>query len=304
MTLRHTAILAAAGLVWACSSGEQVEQNGMAESAAETATPEAALEKLRADYETHFNLHHADMVAGLFTDSAVFLAADGSVMGGKPAIQQQLTDQFATSPTLSTTTVETRPFGNYAVGRGTYTITMTPEGASPIDLAGNYMTLSENVADGWKLDLVLTNYSAPPPEGLPAPTPPTMQPEEHGTLQSVADDWSKHFNLGHPDMVADFYADDAVASFSDEPASNGKAAIQASLAALLAQGKPQVKVHDVGTTDLGNGWMADGGWYEMTVTTEAGPQKRQGTYMILAHRNEDGTVKIQWHYSNNRLPAM
>src|SRR3970040_1948271 len=105
MKLRRATVFLVAGLAAACA--QEAAEQATAEPAAEMSADETALEQLRADYVTHYNLHHAPMVAEMFTDSAYFLAADGSVQEGRAAVQASLEAAMAGLPTLSLTTGET-----------------------------------------------------------------------------------------------------------------------------------------------------------------------------------------------------
>jgi len=298
MKLRRSIIMAMAAVLAACS-GETGDQ-GMAQSAAEM-TPEAAIEDIRTQYEQHYNMHHADVVAGLLADSAIYLLADGSVHHGKEAITAALQAEMAASPTLGVTTGETMVFGDHALARGTYTVNLTPEGGTATTVAGNHVTYFTREGDAWKIAGVLTNYSAPP-DGSAAPPPPATPmeaPPENGTLGELTSQWAQHYNMGHADVVANLYTENAVVSFADGPVAEGREALTARLAESIAQGQPQITIHDVETIELGNGWVLDSGWYEVTATAEAGPQTRSGAYVVLGQRAEDGSVKIHWHYANS-----
>jgi ketosteroid isomerase-like protein len=72
----------------------------------------------------------------------------------------------------------------------------------------------------------------------------------------------------------------------------------------MAEGNPQITIHDVATTEVGD-HAIDGGWYEITATTDAGPVTTQGAYMLLAQRGTDGAWKIHWMVANGRpVPTM
>ena len=108
----------------------------------------------------------------------------------------------------------------------------------------------------------------------------------------------QHYNMGHASVVAGLFADSAIAAFADNPLSRGRAAIAAYLTAEIAQGSPQLTVHDVHTDMLPGGWAIDGGWYEVKATAPSGPMTRTGAYMLLASQQPDKTWKIHWFASN------
>jgi uncharacterized protein (TIGR02246 family) len=133
---KYIGMLAAAALAAGCASEEMPEVPEVTAMAVSVTDP--ALEKVREDYVTHFNMGHASVVGELFADSAVMLAADGSVDEGKAAIVAGMEQTMGSSPTLDITTVETTVMGDMALTRGRYQIGMTPPGASQVDLSGYY----------------------------------------------------------------------------------------------------------------------------------------------------------------------
>ncbi len=307
MKLRLSIAVLASLAVAACAG--DAGQEGMAEDAAVEMSPmaadEAAIDQIRMDYVEHYNMHHPDMVAALYADSAFWLGADGRVSMGKEEILAGLTDAMAGSPTLDLTSDETMVMGDNAVARGQYTVSVTPEGAAePMTLAGAYMTYFVRVDGEWKINGALTNYNAAPPEGLPyAEGTSDEPPPEEGTMGELITAYETHFNLGHASMVADLFTEDGVAGYGNLPVRTGRAGIETTLNERLAI-SPQIDLHDVGTIELGGGWALDGGWYELTATTEAGPANTQGGYLILARQAEDGTWKIHWAFSNSQPATM
>ncbi|MGE0555076.1 MAG: SgcJ/EcaC family oxidoreductase [Gemmatimonadales bacterium] len=295
MSKRLIALLGAA-FVAACS-GEKAPEP--AEVTA-MATVDPALEQVRADYVTHFNQHHAGVVGDLFADSAVFLGADGSIDDGKAAIVAGLEQAMATSPTLDLTTLETNVMGSQAVTRGEYQIRMTPPGGAEIALGGHYMTYFTRDGDAWKIEAVVTNYDAPPPAGLPAPRVPSGNPPENGTLAELSKAYTEHYNAGHASAVAALFTEDAIAMFPDQPAAEGRAAIEAALTQAIAEGSPQVTIHDIATMPAGDDMAIDGGWYELVATTPEGSATTTGAYMLLVRKGADGAWLIHRMIANGR----
>ena len=111
--------------------------------------------------------------------------------------------------------------------------------------------------------------------------------------------YTQHYNLGHASVVAGLYTDSAFSAFGDAPAKQGRAAIQAYLTEQMAQGSPQLTIHEVGTTEFPDGWAIDGGWFEVKATTPQGPAARMGGYMLLARRGADNSWKIHWSVTNS-----
>jgi uncharacterized protein (TIGR02246 family) len=286
-----------AGLAVACG-GEAGE--GSADAAADLAPSpdEAALDQIRVSYAEHYNLHHASVVADMYSDSAVALAFDGGIHMGKPAILANLETAMAGSPSLTLTSGGNMVFGDYAVSRGEYSVTSTPPGGTAATLAGNYLSFFTRENGAWKLSAVITNLNAPPPDGMPRGPQPGEAPPEDGTMKDFVANYTEHFNLGHANVVAGLYTEDAAVAFSGMPLAQGRAAIEAALTQRMAAGSPKVTIHDVSTTDLADGWKLDGGWYETTATPPTGTVTQSGTYMLLLRREADGSWKIHWAVTN------
>lgn len=261
----------------------------------------AAIEEIRAGYVQHYNLHHPSMVADYYGEDALVLAADGSVNDGRDAIEAGLEAAMAANPTLDIQSQEEMVFGDVAVARGAYTVDLAPEDGEPMSTSGHYMSVFNNEDGEWKLGMVLTNYDAPPPEGTPMVEPPEDGPPPDSEDTPHADliaAWEQHYNLGHPDMVADLHTEDGVTMWADQPMEQGRAAIEAGLAQVMAEGSPQVEIHEVGHRDLGDGYHLGVGWYSVTVETPDGEADQGGTYMVLSRMDDDGQRRIHWAISN------
>ncbi|MFQ5678774.1 MAG: YybH family protein [Gemmatimonadota bacterium] len=288
------------GLVVASCAGETGETTDETMEMAAPVADAAGLEALTATFAERYNARDVGALADMYADDALTLPADGSVNEGKEAITAALERAMAMSPTLSLETGDVMVFDNGAVARGAYGVEVTPEGTEPISFSGHYMTTFIPEGDAWKVAFVITNYDAPPPEGLPAGEAPGEPPEEAGEMTDLITAYAEHFNQGHASMVADLYTDDAVAAFANLPLAEGRAAIESTLAERMAEGSPQLTIHDVGTMDLGPGWKLDGGWYELTATTDEGSATQIGSYMILCQQGDDGSWKIRWAVSNGK----
>jgi uncharacterized protein (TIGR02246 family) len=158
------------------------------------------------------------------------------------------------------------------------------------------MTYFTRENGAWKIRVVVTNYDAPPPEGLPRAAADSSVPPENGTMKDLANEFATHHNMGHASVVAGLYTDDAIVAFANAKPVQGRAAIEAALTALMAEGSPQIAIHDVGTTQLDAEWALDGGWYELKPKTGTATA---GVYMSLVHKAQDGTWKIHRSISNS-----
>ncbi len=303
---RHLALLT--GLLVAACGGDAAESAGggaeQAPAASTAAADEAALHGLADYYVTHYNMHHASMVADLFQDEdSGFLAADGAVLMGKAEILANLEAEMAGSPTVSIDPDDFMVFGDDAVGRGTYSVETTPPGAQPMSMSGSWIASYTRQADGaWKLGWVTTNFDHAWPEGMPATPGPDEEPVEEGTLGDLIGAYETHWNLGHPSMVGDLYTEDAWAAFPGFGAASGRTAINTVLDERINANPVDIDIHDVGTYDLGDGWAIDGGWYVMT-PKGGGDPVQGGSYMGLARQGEDGQWKLHWIVSNAQPAA-
>lgn len=288
----------------ACGGDEpDAQPDPMPEEATSATRAQAAIEAVREAWVTHYNLHHPDMVADLYADSAWVLNADLAVDEGRDAIAASLTEAMQSNPTATVTTRETRVFGDDAVSIGTYEVTATPEGADPVSWSGHYLNYLTRIDGEWKITGLITNYDSPRPEGWTWAEPVAEAPPEEGTMGELVEGYETHWNLQHPDMVADFYAPDAVVALANQPVLEGRDAVAAALRERQAQGPTEIDVHDVATIDLADGWKLDGGWYELTAV-EGDATVQTGMYMNLVRRMEDGSWKIHWMVSNGRAGAM
>jgi uncharacterized protein (TIGR02246 family) len=303
MKLRNLWIFFILVAVAACGGAAEepaAETPAAAEPAAAPVDDGAALDEMTAYYATHYNMGHADMVAELFNEDAVFLAADGSVQDGKAAILASMETAMASSPTLSLDVSDRVISGSTAVSHGVWSLEMTPEGApGPLALEGHFMTLATKESGEWKTNLVITNYHADPPEGTPVGEPPAEAPPEltDSPLSELATYYATHYSMGHGDMVASRYAENAVAAVANRPVAQGRAAIAADMNARIAEaGDSQLTIHEVMAQDMGDGWFVGAGWYEMA--TDAGDSS--GAFVMLCRAGADGNMEIQWVVSNGQ----
>jgi len=306
MRVRSGVVFLIAGTLAACGpdTGEQADSMPAAEST-DMASAEAAIDQIRTDYMADFNNHDAAGVASMFADSAVVLAANGDVQEGREAIQAALTEQMAGSPTGQVEKGETMVFGDAAVDRGTYTMnTTTPDGTA-MGVSGSYMTVLGQTDGAWKIEALILNFNAPPPEGYPmADESMAEPPPESGTMAALANAYMEAFNSGDAAAVAALYTEDAVAGFANEPVAMGTAAIEAANAASFAEGSPKLEIHDVYTQPLSDGYALDAGWYTVTATTPDGEVQNGGTYTLLCRQAADGSWKIHWSVVNGHPVTM
>jgi uncharacterized protein (TIGR02246 family) len=215
-----------------------------------------------------------------------------------------LAEQMAGSPMAQIEKAATLVFGDEAVQRGTYTINSTASDGTATSVSGSYMSALGQVDGAWKIQALITNFNAPPPEGYPMGSLPAEKPPEQGTMSALANAYMQAYNGGDAAAVASLYTDDAVMAFTNEPVATGKAAIQAATEAGVSQGSPKLEIHDVNTHPLGDDYAMDAGWFRVTATTPDGPMTTEGTYVLLCKQAEDGSWKIQWGVTNGHPTGM
>lgn len=127
------------------------------------------LKELVAAYTQHYNLGHAPVVAGLYTDSAYSAFGDAPAKQGRAAIEAYLTEQMAQgSPQLTLHAVGTMELPDgWAIDGGWFEVkATTPEG--PAARVGRYLLLARRGTDNsWKIHWSVTNVG-PAPASAPA----------------------------------------------------------------------------------------------------------------------------------------
>jgi ketosteroid isomerase-like protein len=160
-------------------------ESGEAPAAAEM-TDEEQLGELRDNWAQHYNMQHASVVADYYTDEVVSLNAVGAVLMGREANAAGLEAQMAGSPTISLAGQEMMVFDGRAVALGSYSVeTASPEGDA-MTITGSYLTSFTKESGDWKIDVVVTNYDSPRPDGWPyAVGDGEDPPEDEGTMTDM-----------------------------------------------------------------------------------------------------------------------
>ena len=295
MKIRKIPAVFLALLIAACSA--DTEQASEASATPELSADEMALNQLRDDWALHYNMGHASVVAGYYADDAWSLPANVTNLEGRDAIEADMAATMeAVSPQISFSGGENMIFGDRAVAMGPYSLEATsPDG--PVTSSGTYLVTFTKLEGEWKIQGGITNYDAEPPEGF-AYGDISDPPENDGTMGDLVGSYETHWNLGHPSMVADLYADDAMAAFADLPTSEGREDIGSLLAERMEANPVDLTINDVGTIDFGDGWALDGGWYQMD-GKDGGDALRVGMYLLLLNETDDGW-RIKWAVTNGK----
>lgn len=296
-------LLPLALLVGACQSADDdaaLDGADASVDATTTADATAGIEALRASYVEHYNMGHPDVVADMYAEDAFGLMADGSILFGREAIAAELSEQMAAgSPQLAIEQIDAISFGDTVIASGTWSLTVTPDdGADPVTRGGYYMAAHFSGEDGWKVGGVITNYDAQQSAEALQGTVPEEVPEEESILGPFLETYEAAWNAGDAEGVAALYAEDAWYAGADLPAVEGRAAIQQIMEQRL---RGELDIHGVGSWDFGDGWVLDGGWFEIS---GAGEGDYIGNYWILTHAAEGGQRQVQWIVSNGRPEAV
>lgn len=269
-------------------------------NAAGASADRAAVAALADYYETHFNMGHGSMVAGKFAENGLSWTGNGGMAFGREAIGAALTAQIeATSPTIDLTQDEILLFGDYAVTRGTFSLTGTLDGAA-IENTGNYMSVSSRGEDGtWRIEGGVSNFDS---EGQPTtPSEAAVMPAGEGA-ELLADGvgyYVTHMNMGHGSMVAERYTPDAVAMMSGAPPLMGRAAVEGRLNE-LAEAGVKMEITPWSAMELDADHVTGIGTYSL----ETPEGSIDGHFAGLWKRGDDGELRAHWVLSGNHPMGM
>jgi uncharacterized protein (TIGR02246 family) len=113
-------------------------------------------------------------VADLYAEDAIELPPNEAANQGRAAIQASL-EAFPPFSNFQLQVLEIEGRGDLAYARGTYSLTVTPAGAAPIEDRGKYIEIWRKQADGsWKILRDIYNSD------LPVPAPPPAAPAKKG----------------------------------------------------------------------------------------------------------------------------
>jgi len=285
------------GVLALAACGGYADDAEDASAAPELSADEQALAEMPEYWATHYNMGHPGMVADLYSAEAWFLRADGRLASGSEEIGEALEDNAEASPQVAITLGEQKVFGDQAIAWGTYDVSLSPEGAEAVSYGGTYMTHASKIEGEWKIVGHVSNLTDDPFEGFEFTSPEGEPGANEGTMGDLVDGFQTHFNLGHPSMVADFYTEGAMASFSRGGPVHGRAAISNALTELMETTPSHIGINDLMTVDLGDGWALDGGWFEQSEGDGDDPFQIGG-YLNLLERADDGSWQIHWAIAN------
>ncbi|MHC4822075.1 MAG: YybH family protein [Planctomycetota bacterium] len=286
-------------LVSACGGGDAGDSASEGAAMASADADRAAIAQVSADWQTHYNMGHPDMVADFHAEDGWYLPAQGGMHEGRAELIAWMKGSTDAGAQVGLMPHETMVMGDMAVGIGMYSIEVTRDGQAA-EYDGSYLNVMSKASGEWKIQGGISNLSAEPPAGYPFFEDSDAPAADEGTMGEVVDAYMTHWNLGHADMVADIYTEDAMVAFANSPMVQGRDEVASRLAERMAAGPTDIEIHDVGTMELGDGWALDGGYY-MILPKGGGDPLQAGAYLALNRRAEDGSWKIHWHVSNGRV---
>lgn len=294
-----TPFLALAAIGCSADSADTADETAAAEEPQEYASnaDAASLAAFIGDWQTHYNQGHGTMVAeNYFAEDGLMWSGSQGLFFGAEAIGAALQSGIdMTSSQIEVGLDDQIIRGNFAVARGTYATTGEMDGAE-VGNSGHWMTYSEMVDGEWKIIGLISNIA----DGQEAPAfvhselPP---PLENAALASEGPEYFvTHFNMGHPDMVADRYDENVV--LMGGTLERGREAIRARLTEMYDAGS-QIAITPFGAAELGDDYITSIGTYTITVDGAA----TMGHYSNVSRKMEDGTTSTVWSLTSTH-PGM
>ena len=148
MRLRAVAMIGVV-VAAACQPAEQTDTSATAEKSSTDATAEVTA--LRDQWIAAAERDDAAAVAGMYTDDAMFIGAEGNVVG-RTAIEQSLAESFKTASGLTVSEGTVEAVGDVVYSTGDWSQKVTTANGKTTDISGRYLVISRRQADGtWKI---------------------------------------------------------------------------------------------------------------------------------------------------------
>jgi len=150
-----------------CQQGEEVAEEGVAEVAGLTDEDVAAIKASTEENVQAVRSKDWAALAALYTDDAVVMPPNESIIRGRAAIQAWA-ETYPWVTEFNLTIEEIDGFGNLAYVRNASSTTMEPEGApEPIRSTGKGIEIRRKQQDGsWLIAIDIWNSDLPPPPPL------------------------------------------------------------------------------------------------------------------------------------------
>jgi ketosteroid isomerase-like protein len=153
-------------LLGGCQPAAETAEQAEARMATEATEARTAIEASNARFVRFFNAGQGDSLAAIYTEEGRVMAPNLPPAVGRSAIASSM--GMMAGATLALTTESVSASGPLAVERGTYSITLTPPGATaPVTDTGKYLVHWHKVGDNWMMVDDIWNSDLPA-----APMPP------------------------------------------------------------------------------------------------------------------------------------
>jgi uncharacterized protein (TIGR02246 family) len=142
--------------------------------------------------------------------------------------------------------------------------------------------------------------------GCQTATPPGAKQDTSAAMAKIGtlrDQYAAAFNSNDAAAVAASYTDDAVMMSSNQPAVEGKAAIQSSYQDMFKRGSFKIAITSLETQVAGD-WAYDRGTAMITMTPKAGgkPMEESSKYLVILKKQADGSWKCHRDIDNSNAP--
>jgi len=164
-------LLGAVAMFAACQPAAETAEQAEARMTSEASAARAAIEATQIRFAAHFNAGQGDSLAAHYTEDGRVMAPNTPVASGRQAIAASM--GMMGGATLVLTTESVAANGPLAIERGTYSITLTPPGATAqVTDTGKYLVHWRKVGDTWlKVDDIWNSDLPAMPAGPPAKQP-------------------------------------------------------------------------------------------------------------------------------------
>lgn len=164
-SITRSAFLALALSVGALACQPPAEEEGVPETAVDTAAITATLDSMRSAYEEAVSAGDFDAQAGIYAPDAIYSVPGRPPVEGRSAIRALIEETTPPGATLQIEPMDFRVLGPdwlYEIGTGTFSF--TPEGAEEaVQATSSYLVVFHRTEEGWRVQAESVSANEPPP---------------------------------------------------------------------------------------------------------------------------------------------
>lgn len=165
MKVRLILVATSALLISSCDTkkADAVAASPAAEASSDTAADETAIRAQVAKWLDLIKAKDAAAISGMYAPDGAFMPPNAAIAKGAPAIQQSWAGLMATpgfALTFGPEQIIVSSSGDMALDRGTYRLTVAPNGTEQID-TGKYVVVWRKVDGEWKAAADIINSDLP-----------------------------------------------------------------------------------------------------------------------------------------------